>query len=163
MYDELGKKLNNIDTSRFVLKTNLYADKSDLKKEIKDAEKKFPILADLLKRTDYNFEISEIENKITDVSSLIKKTDYNSKVSDIESKYITKNDCNKSTKVIVTNVIKSKNLLISEFISKADLDKQFERLATKDELKAEEDKIIKLQAFDSSYFGGKNFFGDDGS
>ena len=34
-------------------------------------------------------------------------------------------------------------------------------LATKAELKAEQDKIGKLQAFVSSYFCGKNHFEDD--
>ena len=33
-------------------------------------------------------------------------------------------------------------------------------LATKAELKAEQDKIIRLQAFNSSYFCGKNYFED---
>ena len=36
-------------------------------------------------------------------------------------------------------------------------------LATKVELKAKKDKIITLQAFDSSYFQGKNHFEDDGT
>ena len=36
-------------------------------------------------------------------------------------------------------------------------------LAAKAELKTEQDKIVKLEVFDSSYFLGKTFFGDDGS
>ena len=36
-------------------------------------------------------------------------------------------------------------------------------LGTKVELKAEQDKIVKLQTHDLSYFLGKIFFGDDGS
>ena len=36
-------------------------------------------------------------------------------------------------------------------------------LVTKAELKAEQDKIIKLDAFDSSYFRGKSHFENDGS
>ena len=36
-------------------------------------------------------------------------------------------------------------------------------LATKVALKAEQDKIIKLQAFGSSYFRGKSNFEDDGA
>ena len=36
-------------------------------------------------------------------------------------------------------------------------------LATKTELKAEQDKNLKLQALDSSYFGGKNHFEGDGT
>ena len=35
-------------------------------------------------------------------------------------------------------------------------------LTTEEELKTEQDKIVKLQAFNSSYFHGKNFFGYDG-
>ena len=34
MYDKLGAKVNNIDTSGFVLKTNYDTDKSDLEKKI---------------------------------------------------------------------------------------------------------------------------------
>ena len=36
-------------------------------------------------------------------------------------------------------------------------------LAAKAELKTEQEKIVKLEVFDSSYFLGKTFFGDDGS
>ena len=35
-------------------------------------------------------------------------------------------------------------------------------LAVKAELKAEQDKIVKLEALDSSFVHGKKFFGDDG-
>ena len=43
--------------------------------------------------------------------------------------------------------------------------KKVATLATKAklELKAEQDKTIKLQAFDSSYFCGKSDFKDDGT
>ena len=43
----------------------------------------------------------------------------------------------------------------------SDLDKKLVKLATKAELNAEQDKIVKLQAFDSSYFRGKSHFEDD--
>ena len=36
-------------------------------------------------------------------------------------------------------------------------------LAAKAELQAEQDKIVKLQAFDSSYFRGKSHFENDGT
>ena len=36
-------------------------------------------------------------------------------------------------------------------------------MATKAELKAEQEKIIKLRTFDSIYFRGKNHFEDDGT
>ena len=130
---------------------------------------------DLLKKTDYNTKFSEIEgiipcnsdlaatsaltaveNKIPDVRNLVKKTDYIQKISDIENKYITTADYNKFTKDIVANQIKSKKFVnefdISGFINNAQLDRKVATLAIKAELKAEQDKITKLQAFDSSYF-----------
>ena len=45
---------------------------------------------------------------------------------------------------------------ISGFIDNPDLDKKIGTLATKAELKAEQDKILKLQAFDSSEFYNKS-------
>ena len=39
--------------------------------------------------------------------------------------------------------------------------KKVAALETKVALKAEQDKIMKLQAFDSSYFQGKSHFEDD--
>ena len=113
-YDKLVAKVNNIDTSRFVLKTKYDADKSEL-------ENKVPNTSDLVKKTDYKTKITEIEgkipdvgnlatttalsaaeNKIPDVSSLVKKADYNTKVTQIENKlnnhnhdkYITSSDFN---------------------------------------------------------------------
>ena len=50
---------------------------------------------------------------------------------------------------------------ISRFISNSDLDKKIATLATKAELKTEQNKIVKLQAFDSGYFRCKNYFVDD--
>ena len=40
--------------------------------------------------------------------------------------------------------------------------KKVATLATKTDLNAEQDKVTKLQAFDSSYFRGKSHFEDDG-
>ena len=36
MYDKLAAKVNNIDTSHFVLKTKYYTDKKELEKKIPD-------------------------------------------------------------------------------------------------------------------------------
>ena len=55
---ELVAKVNNIDTSRFVLKTK------------------------------YNIDKSELENKIPDTIGLVKNTDYNAKISEAENKYL---------------------------------------------------------------------------
>ena len=43
------------------------------------------------------------------------------------------------------------------------MDKRVATLAKKAELKAEQDKITKLQAFDSSYFRGKSHFENAGT
>ena len=43
LYDKLAAKVNNIDTSDFVLKTKYQADKADL-------EKKIPDVSDLVKK-----------------------------------------------------------------------------------------------------------------
>ena len=63
--------------------------------------------------------------------------------------------------------IKEKELVnksdISGFIDNSNLDKKIAALTTKAELKAEKDKIVELQAFDSSYFRYKSHFEDDGT
>ena len=70
VYDKLVAKVNNIDTSRFVLKTNCVTDKSDLGNKISDFDKEILILMDLLKKPDHNAKIKEIRNKIHTISGL---------------------------------------------------------------------------------------------
>ena len=65
-YDRLVAKVDNIDTSGFVLKTKYDTDKSEL-------ENKIPDTSALVKKTDYDAEITEIEGKIPDVSNLATK------------------------------------------------------------------------------------------
>ena len=65
-YNKLVAKVNNIDTSDFVLKTKSSTDKTEL-------ENKIPNTSGLVKKTDYNRKITEIENKIPDISDLAKK------------------------------------------------------------------------------------------
>ena len=67
VYDKLVAKVDNIDTSRFVLKTKYDTNKSEIENKISD-------ISDLVKKTDYNAKITEIENKIPDVSNLATKT-----------------------------------------------------------------------------------------
>ena len=66
-YDKFVAKVNNIDTSRFVLKTKYDADKLKL-------ENKIPDTSGLVKKTNYNTKITELENKIPDISNLAAKT-----------------------------------------------------------------------------------------
>ena len=93
--DKLAAKVNNIDTSDFVLKTKYQTDKTEL-------EKKIPDMTDFVKKT----KLTELEDKIPDISSLatkaaytvvenkipsknkipLKKTDYNTKIAYLEKK-----------------------------------------------------------------------------
>ena len=66
VYDKLVAKVNNIDTSKFVLKTKYDTDKSKL-------ENKIPDTSGLVKKTDYNVKITDIESKIPEVSNLATK------------------------------------------------------------------------------------------
>ena len=50
VYHKLVAKVNNVAISGFVLKSKYGTDKSNLKKKISDADKKFLILVDLLKK-----------------------------------------------------------------------------------------------------------------
>ena len=97
-YNKSVNKVNNIDTSGFILKTKYDADKLEL-------EKKIPNTSNLIKKSDYNTKINEIEgkipsisnlatktalttveNKIRSTSNLVKKTDYNAKITEVENK-----------------------------------------------------------------------------
>ena len=84
---------------------------------------------------------------------------------DIESEYFTTSNYNKFTRNILDAKIKEKELVdesaITGFINNSDWNKEVATLATKAELKAEEDKIVKLQAFYSNYFCSKSHFEDD--
>ena len=60
-------KVDNIDTSDFVLKTTYNTDKIEL-------ENKIPHTTGLVKKTNYNTKISELENKTPDISNLATKT-----------------------------------------------------------------------------------------
>ena len=59
MYDKLVAKVNNIDTSAFVLKIKWDADKSDLEKKISNTNKKILILVDLLKKSIIKLKVLE--------------------------------------------------------------------------------------------------------
>ena len=54
-YNKLVTKVNNIDTTGFVLKTKYDTGKSDLEKKIIDAEKKIPDASGLVKKNILQF------------------------------------------------------------------------------------------------------------
>ena len=66
VYDKVFAKVNDIDTSDFVLKTKYNTDKTEF-------EMKIPYASNLITRTDYNTKITELENKIPDISNLATK------------------------------------------------------------------------------------------
>ena len=94
VYDKLVAKVNNIDTSDFVLKTKYQTDKTELEKKIPDVSNlvkkvklaelgnKIPDVSSLTSKT----ALTTVENKIPSVSSLVKKTDYDTKISELEKK-----------------------------------------------------------------------------
>ena len=67
VYDKLVAKVDNIDTSDFVLKAKYNTDKTEL-------ENKIPDSSGLIKKTDYNTKVTELENKAPDISNLPTKT-----------------------------------------------------------------------------------------
>ena len=136
VYDKLVTKVNNIDTSKFVLKTEYDGNKSEL-------EKKTPGTSGIVKKLDYNAKITElenkipsisglaanaawtaVENKIADVSSLGKRRDYNTKISEIErkltdhnhDKYITTTEFNKFTKEVLDEKLKQATLVTKDIL-----------------------------------------------
>ena len=81
-------------------------------------------------------------------------------------KYFSTDDYNSFTSGILDAKIKQKELVIksdtSNLVNNANLNTKLTTLATKAELKAEQDKVVKLQTHDLSFLFGKNFFGNDG-
>ena len=63
VHDKLVAKVDNIDTSDFVLKTKYNTDKTEL-------ENKIPDVTDFVQKT----KLTELENKIPDISNLATKT-----------------------------------------------------------------------------------------
>ena len=114
--------------------------------------------------TVLNIKIGEIKNKMLDVSNVVKKTNYNAKISGIEAKYFTTSGYNKFTKETLNAKIKEKGIVhksnISNLVENSDSNTKL-ATSTKTVLNAEQDKIVKLQEFDSSHLRGKNQLEDD--
>ena len=73
---------------------------------------------------------------------------------EIEGKYFTTFDCNKFTSETLNAKIKQKALVsksdVYNLLKNSDLSTKIVTLAAKSELKAEQDKFVKLEEFDSS-------------
>ena len=171
-------KVDNIDTSDFVLKTKYNTDKIELENKISDT-------SGLIKKTNYNTKITvleiyisnlatktaltTLENKILSVSNLIKKTDYNTKVTEIEDKLNNHNhDKYMDTSEFNTSATNFFNVRLEQanLITKTDFDAKLSNLNRKinqNKLKhlLVENELNKLKTFDSSYFIGKSHFGNE--
>ena len=125
--------------------------------------KKIPDVYGFVTTTIRNTKISKVKNVIPVVSDLVRKTNYDAKISVI--KYFTIADYNNFMSDILDAKIKQKKLVNKSnafnLVQNSDLNTKIATLATKSELKVEQDKIVKLEAFDSSYFHGRTFFGND--
>ena len=181
-YKKLVNKVNNIDTSRFILKTKYDAHKIEL-------EKKIPDTSNLIKKSDYNTKINETEGKIPSISNLatktaltaveneipstnnlVKKTDYNAKITEVENKitnhkhdeYLTTPEFNKLSADVFNLRIAQANL-----ITKTDFDARLSWLNRKI-TKNKSDQVLvknelnKLKTFDFGYFIEKSDFEEDG-
>ena len=133
VYNKLVTKVDNLDTSGFVLKAKYDTDKSELENKIPDTsgleynnkiteiEGKIPDISNLATKT----ALTTIENKIPSISNLVKKTDYNTKITDIENKlnnydydkYINASEFN----TLATNVFNAK-IAQANLITKTDFD-----------------------------------------
>ena len=133
-----------------------------------------------------NTALTAVANKIPNVSNLAKNTDYNTKINEIEKKIT---DHGHSNKYITTQEFKnflSENFVpslaqanlaskndISALVRKKDFDDKLKNLNKKvtsnkskhllveNELKILQDKMERLQTFDSSLFIGQSYFFND--
>ena len=159
-YNKLPNKVNNIDTSRFILKTKYDGDKLEL-------EKKFLTLVILSKNQTAS---TAVENKIPSTNNLVKKkkTDYNAKITEVENKitnnkhdeYITTPESHKLAADAFNARIAQANV-----ITKTDFDARLSGLNRKitknksDHVFAN-NELNKLKTFDFAYFIGKSHFED---
>ena len=179
VYDKLVAKVDNIDTSDFVLKTKYNTDKTELenkipnvtdfvkKAKLTELENKIPDINNLATKT----ALTAVENKISSVSNLVKKTNYNTKITELENKlnnhnhdkYIDASEFNKLAADVFNARLAQANL-----ITKTDFDAKLSNLnrkitQNKSKHLLVENELNKLKTFDSSYFIGKSHFEEDGT
>ena len=136
--NKLVTKVDNIDTSGLAKKT-------DSNTKITEIDGKIPNTSGLVKKTNYNTKIIEIEDKIPDTINLVTKILVNkveNKIPDIS---------NLATKTTLTTV-ENKIPDINSLVKKSDYNTKITGI---------ENNIKKLQAYNLSYFRGKQYF-DDG-
>ena len=152
VYDKLVAKVNDIDTSDFVLKTNYNT-------KIAELENKIPDTSNLATKT----VLTTVENKIPSISNLVKKTDYDTKITEIEKKltdhkhdeYITTSKFN----TLATNLLNTK-MARANLVTKTDFDAKLSSLNRK--INSNKTKHLVVNN-DFSYYHGKNYFDEDGA
>ena len=141
VYDKLGAKVNNIDTSDFVLKTKYQKEKTKLEKKIPDLtdsvkktkltelESKIPDVSSLATKT----ALSAVNNKIPSAISLVKKTDYNTKISELEKKLTDHNHDKYITTPVFNTLAAVFNATLAQanLITKTDFDAKLSSLNRK--------------------------------
>ena len=174
MYDKLVAKLDNIDTSGFVKKTDYNTKITEIEDKITDSNS-------FVKKTDYNTKVTEIEGKIPDISGLatktalttvenkvpsitglVKKTNYNTKITDIENKFNSHNhDKYVATSEFNTLAADVFNVRLAQanLITKTDFDAKLSSINRK--ITANKTKHF-FNDNDLSYYRGKQYF-DEGS
>ena len=110
--------------------------------------------------TVLDIKIAGVDNKFPYVNGLVKKTDSNPKMSEIEKKCFTTSDYDKFMSKTLDAKIRERRLLnkfnISNLVKNPELNIKHAAVATKEELKADHNKIVIWRAFGSSYFLGKS-------
>ena len=181
VYDKLVAKVNNIDTSEFVLKTNYDADK-------KEFDNKIPDISGPIKKSDYDAKVIEIEgkipsisglatnaalttvgNKIPNVNSLVKKTDYDTKITEIDKeltdhnhdKYITTPEFNTLAADVFNARLKQTDLVRKTDFDDKSRSRNQEINSNKTKHLLAENELEKLKPLDLSYFKGKSHFKED--
>ena len=174
VYDKLVAKVNNIDTSDFVLKNKYQTDKTELEKKTPDvsnvvkkaklteSKNKIPDVSCLVVKSALN----AVENKIPSISNLVTKIDYDTKITEIEKKrtdhnhgkYTTTPDFNTLPADVFNARLARANLITkTDFHAKLlSLNKKI--TANKSKKLLAENLLKKLKTFDASYFIGKCHF-----
>ena len=107
VYDKLVVKVNNIDTSRLVLKNEYDTDKTELKNKIPDTRC-------LVKKTDYNARITATEFQLPSISGLAT----NAALTAVEIGIPNISSLLKKKQIITQKILKSKkNLLIITMVN----------------------------------------------
>ena len=115
--------------------------------------------------------LTTVEKKIPDVSNLVKKTDYNTKVTKIENKlnnhnhdqYIDTPEFNKLAADVFNARTARTNLVTKAIFDNTVSSLNSEIAVNKTKNVSLENELKKLKTFDSSYFIGKNCFGEGGT